>query len=443
MRYTTIVLFTVLLFYLSGTAQENLQTQILTAKNRVLPALVHVEPVKEVFSDGKRVKIQVTGSGVIISEDGYILTNNHVAEKARHVFCTLANRDEVRAEVVGLDALTDLAVLKLDLSDKDYKTVPFAKFGDSDSLEVGEIVMALGSPLGLSRSLSLGVISSIDRYFEDHGEMVSPYNLWIQTDAAINPGNSGGPLINISGEVIGINARAIFFGENLGFAIPINTAKLVIDRILKDKMVERSDTGIEWQEIKDYRRYKNNLTLEGALISDIETGSPGELAGLKPGDLVYEINEKLVSAIYKEELPRIRKFVSEIPVNSKITLKYLRDGEKYETKLMTKKRGKFEGKEFECDTWGLSVKELTPRIIRNLRIKDKKGVLVSGVIAGSPADEADVFRGYVIRDVDNMKIDDLDQFKEVYEKLKTLPLKGRMLQLTYKDALIFALLREE
>lgn len=443
MRFTTTVFLTVLLFYFSGIAQENLQTQILTAKNKVLPALVHVEPVKEVFSDGKRVKVQVTGSGVIISEEGYILTNNHVAEKASTVFCTLANRDEVRAEVVGLDALTDFTVLKLDLSDKDYKTVPFAKFGDSDSLEVGEIVMALGSPLGLSRSLSLGVISSIDRYFEDHGEMVSPYNLWIQTDAAINPGNSGGPLINIDGEVVGINARAIFFGENLGFAIPINTAKLVIDRILKDKMVERSDTGIEWQEIKDYRRYKNNLTLEGVLISDLETGSPGESAKLQAGDLVYEINNKPVSAIYKEELPRIRKFVSEIPVNSNITIKYLRDGKKYETKLVTKKRGKFEGNEFECDTWGLSVKELTPRIIKNLKIKDKKGVLVSGVIAGSPADEADIFRGYVIRDVDNMEINDLDQFKEVYEKFKTLPLKGRMLQLTYKDALIFALLREE
>ncbi len=443
MRYTTTVLLTVLIFYLSGIASENLQTQILSAKNKVLPALVHIEPVKEVFSDGKRIKVQVTGSGVIFSEDGYILTNNHVAEKARNVFCTLANRDEVRAEVVGLDALTDLAVLKLDLSEKDYKTVPYAKFGDSDSLEVGEIVMALGSPLGLSRSLSLGVISSIDRYFEDVGEMVSPFNLWIQTDAAINPGNSGGPLININGEVVGINARAIFFGENLGFAIPINTAKLVIDRILKDKMVERSDTGIDWQEIKDYRRYKNNLELKGVLISDIEKGSPGEKAGLKPGDLVYEINDKPVNGVYKEELPKIRKFISEIPVKSNISFKYLRDGNKYDTELITKKRGKFEGNEFECDTWGLSVKELTPRIIKNLRIKGEKGVLVSGVIAGSPADEADIFRGYVIRDVDDIKIEDLDQFKEVYNKLKKLPEKGRMVQLTYKDALIFALIKEE
>jgi serine protease Do len=426
-----------------ASASDNLQNLILAAKNKVLPALVHIEPVKEVFADGKRVKVQVTGSGVIFDSQGYILTNNHVAEKAHQVFCTLANRDEVRAEVVGLDALTDLAVLKLDLSEKEYKTVPFAEFGDSDSLEVGEIVMALGSPLGLSRSLSLGVISSIDRYFEDRGEMVSPYNLWIQTDAAINPGNSGGPLINIDGEIVGINARAIFFGENLGFAIPINTAKLVIDRILKDKIVERSDTGIEWQEIKDYRRYKKNDQLEGVLIAHIDEGSPAEQANLKPGDFIYQLNEKAINAAYKEELPKIRKFVSEIPVESEITFHYIRDDKKYQTELVTKKRGKFEGNEFECDRWGLSVKELTPRIIQNLNLKDDKGVLVSGVIAGSPADEAEIFRGYVVRQVDDIKISDLNQYKDVYQKLEELPEKGRMLQLYYKNALIFGLLKEE
>ncbi len=442
MRYFKIIIF--LFIYVSvGSTSSNLQKQILDAKNKVLPALVHIEPVKEIFADGKSMKVQVTGSGIIISPDGYILTNNHVAEKARYVFCTLANRDEVPAEVIGLDALTDLAVLKLDLSEKDYKTVSYAEFGDSDSLEVGEIVMALGSPLGLSRSLSLGVISSIERYFEDSGEMVSPYNLWIQTDAAINPGNSGGPLINIEGEVVGINARAIFFGENLGFAIPINTAKLVIDRILKDKIVKRSDIGIEWQEIKDYRKYKKDLNMEGVLISHVDKDSPGEIADLKPGDLVYAIDDKALNAVYKEELPKIRKFISEIPVGSEITMHYLRNGEKHQTGIITNKRGKFEGNEFECDQWGLSVKEITPRIVKNLKLKNEKGVLVGGVRAGSPADEAEIFRGYVINYVEKEKINNLDQFKTIYEKTKQLPPLGRMLKLTYKNALIFALLKEE
>jgi len=442
MKYYHIILF--LLLYVGLTeASENLQQQILVAKNKVFPALVHIEPVKEVFEDGKRVKIQVTGSGIIISPDGYILTNNHVAEKARYVFCTLSNRDEVRAEVVGLDALTDLAVLKLDLSDKEYQTVSYAEFGDSDSLEVGEIVMALGSPLGLSRSMSLGVVSSIDRYFEDVGEMVSPYNLWIQTDAAINPGNSGGPLINIKGEVVGINARAIFFGENLGFAIPINTAKLVVDRIRKDKVVRRSEIGIDWQDIKDYKKYKKNSELEGVLIANVDKNSPAEKAGLLPGDVVFSINNKLMSAVYKEELPKIRKYISEIPVGKKITFKFLRNGQNKEVYVITDQRGKFEGKEFECESWGLSVKEITPRIIKNLNLRNEKGVLVSGVRIGSPADEGEVYRGYVIQNVDGQQIIDLEQFKAIYQDTKQLPSLGRMLELVYKDAVIFGLLKEE
>ena len=134
--------------YFSVNANDKLQDQILKAKNKVLPALVHIEPVKEIFSSGKRVKVRVTGSGFIFSKDGYVLTNNHVAEKASRVKCTLANREEVQAEVVGLDALTDVAVLKLDLSQIESKTLPFVEFGDSDSIDVGEFVMALGSPLG-------------------------------------------------------------------------------------------------------------------------------------------------------------------------------------------------------------------------------------------------------------------------------------------------------
>jgi serine protease Do len=433
----------ILICAVSIAAQDNLQLRVLQAKEKVFQALVHIEPVKEIFSSGKRVKVKVTGSGVIFSPDGYVLTNNHVAEKARQVRCTLANRMEVPADVIGLDALTDLAVLKLDLSGTDLDSIPYVKLGDSDVLEVGEFVMAFGSPLGLSRSLSMGVVSSIDRYFEDSGEMVSPFNLWIQTDAAINPGNSGGPLVNLQGEVIGINARAIFFGENLGFAIPINTAKVVIDQILKYGEVKRSWTGIEWQEIKEYRYYKNSRDIEGVLIAYIEDGSPAAKAGLKTGDLVYRINDQMVTAIYREELPRVRKLISEIPVNSKVTIRYLRSGKEEETVLNSELRGKFEGTEFECTAWGLSVKELTPRIIKNLNLKDKEGVLVSGIRLGGLAHEAEVFRGSVITHIDLKKVANLEQFKELYAAMKELPEKGRMLQLTFRTATNFALLKEK
>ena len=424
-------------------AQNDFQDQILNAKNKVLPALVHIQPVKEIFTSGKRVKVKVTGSGVIFSPEGYVLTNNHVAEKAKYVVCTLANKDEVPAYVVGLDALTDLAVLKLDLSEKDYKTVDYVNFGDSDNLQVGQFVMALGSPLGLSRSVSLGVISSLDRYFEDRGEMVSPFNLWIQTDAAINPGNSGGPLVDMEGNVIGINARAITFGENLGFAIPINTAKLVIERILKDKEVKRSYIGIEWQEIKDLKKYKNEHALNGVLVSHIDKNSPAEKAGIKPGDIIYSLNDKEISAIFQEELPLIRKKISEIPVGDEITFQILRDNKHIVIKLITDLRGKFEGNEFECEEWGLSVKEITPRIAKNFKLKDTNGVLVSGIRRGSLADDADVFRGDILNKIDNKNIENLDQFKDMYNTLKFLPDKGRMLQLSFRNSTKFALLKEK
>jgi serine protease Do len=431
------------IFLLPAFPADNLQTLIHKAKNKVLPALVHIEPVKELYTTGKKVRVQVTGSGVIFSPQGYVLTNNHVAEKARQVQCTLADREEVPAEVIGLDALTDLAVLKLDLSKISLKSLPFARFGNSDSLDVGDIVLALGSPLGLSRSLSMGVVSSIDRYFEDTDQLLSPFNLWIQTDAAINPGNSGGPLVNLKGEVIGINARAIFFGENLGFAIPINTAKLVIDRILKNKMVERSWVGVEWQEIKEYRKYKNQPKMEGALVSYVEKGSPAEKAGLQTGDLVYRIDGIPVSAVYKEELPKVRKLIAEIAVGATIHFSLWRGEGSEEIIMTTSQRGEYEGNEFVCEQWGLSVKEITPRIAKNLNLPDETGVLISGVLNGSLADEAGVTRGQVLKQVDQDRILNLDEFKKICEQKNSLPEKGIMLQLYYRNSTRYDLLKEK
>ncbi len=437
-RLIVVLLSIIIINHVNG---QSLNEQIRQARERVFPALVHIQPVKEIFSSGEKRKVQVTGSGVIFSRDGYVLTNNHVAEKARFVRCTLSSKIELEAEVVGLDPWTDLAVLKLDLAQAGLTSVPYAEFGESDRLEVGQIVLALGSPLGLARSLSMGVISSIDRYFSDVGEMISPFNLWIQTDAAINPGNSGGPLVDLDGKVIGINARAVVFGENLGFAIPINTARYVINQLLDHGEVQRSWIGIEWQEIKEYRKYKNQPDLQGVLIASVDQNSPADSAGLEPGDVITGINGKPVSAVYQEELPKLRLLVSNLPIDSEISFDVIHKGSNKSIKVISRKQGKFSGSEFQCDEWGLSVQEITPRIVRNFQMDSERGVLISGIRRGSKADEADINRGFVLVSIDGVEVTDLDDFKIKYERILSDDGKPHMLFLKFGQRNRYALIK--
>ena len=203
------------------TTMGGLERRILSAKDRVAPALVHIRPVKEIYTQGKREEMLAVGSGFIITPDGYIVTNEHVAGQSSSVNVILYDKREVQARVVGVDPYTDLAVLKLDVEGR----LPYVKMGTSHNLQAGERVLALGSPHGLSRSVSEGIISVTDRHLEDRGTMVSPFNNWLQTDAAINPGNSGGPLVNLRGEVVGINARTLTGADNVGFAIPVDVAR--------------------------------------------------------------------------------------------------------------------------------------------------------------------------------------------------------------------------
>ncbi len=438
-KYILILLYPLTLL----TAQTTFNEQILRAREKVFPALVHIQPIKEIFTSGEKRKVQITGSGVIISADGYVVTNNHVAEKANSVRCTLSSRHELEAEVVGLDPWTDLAVLKLDLKKAGLKEVPFAQFGDSDRLQVGQVVLALGSPLGLSRSLSMGVVSSVDRYFEDMGDMISPFNLWIQTDAAINPGNSGGPLVDLQGYIIGINARAVVFGENLGFAIPSNTVRFVIDQIINNGEVERSWIGLNWQEIKEYRKYKKQPNLKGVLIANVEKKSPAEKAGLQPGDVVTTINNQPVSAMYQEELPKIRLLIANMPIGSPLRFSVLSHGKRKIVTLRTEKQGKFSGTEFQCDEWGLSVKEITQRIAKNFQLDSLQGVPISGVRRGSKADEANISQGYILLKIDGQTIKNLADFKQRYHNYLKNPQESHFLFLKYARNNRFALIEGE
>lgn len=263
-----------------ATLAPNQDAAVIRAKDKVAPSLVHIRPVKEVFTEGKREEVLVIGSGFIISPDGYVVTNEHVAGSSRVVNCVLYTKEEMEAEVVGVDRYTDIAVLKLKT---DRRDLPSVKLGSSSSLRAGETVLALGSPHGLARSVSKGIVSVPDRYLSTPDFMDINYNNWIQTDAAINPGNSGGPLVNLRGEVVGINARRLGGAENVGFAIPIDVAKEVIQSIMKNGRMIRGWIGLSFQELS---RKAGDVKQEGVVVADVEPLSPAAEVGIRPGDIL-------------------------------------------------------------------------------------------------------------------------------------------------------------
>ena len=230
------LIITVAMAAAAAAAPPPIQEQIFKARDKVMPAVVHIQPVIKNYNTGKLEKQAVVGSGVIFHIDGYVVTNYHVAGKAERILCTLGDKEIVSAEYIGGDPPTDIAVLKLNL-DEHKGPIVVADFGNSDSIQVGQYVLAMGSPLSLSRSVSAGVISTRDRYFSPDvrlptGERTGRYNLWIQTDAAINPGNSGGPLVDLSGRIVGINSRAKIFAKHLGFAFTINVVRDVTEELI-------------------------------------------------------------------------------------------------------------------------------------------------------------------------------------------------------------------
>ncbi len=385
--------------------------QITAAAGKVRPALVHIRPVKEVYSSGKKESVVITGSGVIISPEGYVLTNNHVAEKSRQVKCTLFDKSEVYATVVGTDPYTDIAVIKIDPHDVKGK-LPWAKLGNSDKLTVGETVMAMGSPHGLSRSVSVGALSATDRYFANSNRMISPYNLWLQTDAAINPGNSGGPLVNLRGEVIGINSRAVLGANNLGFAIPINIVRDVANEIIKTGTVKRSWIGVELQ---DTQAVTADGDPGGVLVSSVAAGSPAEQAGIKTGDLMISFDGEPVHARFEEELPHVRLLIAKTKVGKEVTVELLRDGEKKTVQLTTAEKGKLGGVDVECPRWGFTVREVTETVAREAKLGSRRGVLVTGVQVGSPAAQGGLGSRSIVLRVDGKDIIDIEHFQKMYE----------------------------
>jgi serine protease Do len=423
-----------------------LQRQIYMARDRVLPALVNVQPVVRDFSSGVKEKQRVTGSGVIIREDGYVVTNYHVAGQSEDVICTLWNKERVRARFVGGDPLTDLAVLQLDYSDYHGERPPPAVFGESRSLQAGQLVMALGSPFALSRSLSFGVVSTTDRYLPSDfrlpsGERTGFFNNWIQTDAAINPGNSGGPLVDLSGEVVGINSRAFFLANNLGFSIPATVVQEVVDAIIRHGRVERSWIGVEVQPLQELEDVFAVEHGQGVLVSDVEPDSPAAEASIRAGDLLVRVDDEPVSARFYEEIPSFYKHIADLPVGKTVHVQLVRDGATVEVDLVTQEYGRPSGIDFEVKDWGFAVRSITKQMALDGRLESTEGVFVSGVRSGGPAEMGGLIPQDVVRSVDGDSVNSLGDFQELYEKRVEAGKNRVMLQVRRRDSTRFVLLK--
>jgi len=363
---------------------------------------------------------QSLGTGFIISNDGYILTNNHVVNGADDVVVKLSDGRELKGEIKGLDEKLDLALIKI----IDKEKLPSTELGDSDALEVGEWVMAIGNPFGLSQTVTAGIISAKGRVIGS-----GPYDDFIQTDASINPGNSGGPLFNAEGKVIGINTAIIAGGQGIGFAIPINMAKGIITQLRESGKVTRGYLGVQIQAVTPELAKSFNLDAEkGALVADVVKESPADKAGIKVGDIVLEFDGKHIGEY--NELPRL---VAATPVDKKARITVFRDGKKLELAVVVAKLKEGEsavaaGSGSLSEKTGITVQELNKELAAQLGLKDTKGLVITDIKPGSPAEEAGVPQGSMIIEINGQHPDSLGKYSAVIDKLK----KGDVVRLLLK-----------
>jgi serine protease Do len=364
---------------------------------------------------------QSLGTGFIISPDGYILTNNHVVNGADEVLVKLSDGRELKGEIKGLDEKLDLALIKI----SDKGTFPSTELGDSDALEVGEWVMAIGNPFGLAQTVTAGIVSAKGRVIGS-----GPYDDFIQTDASINPGNSGGPLFSSGGKVIGINTAIIAGGQGIGFAIPINMAKGIVTQLRDSGKVTRGYLGVRFQPLTtDLAKSFGLESDKGALIANVEKDTPAEKAGLKAGDIILEYDGKTIND--SNELPR---YVAVTPIDKKVKVVIYRDGKKQEVSVVVSKLKEGEssitaGGGSESEKLGITVQELTKDVAARLGIKDSKGGLViAEVKPGSSAEEAGLAAGSIVIEINGQRPESVEAFSAVAAKVT----KGAMVRMLLK-----------
>ncbi|MCF3651960.1 trypsin-like peptidase domain-containing protein [Synoicihabitans lomoniglobus] len=381
---------------------------------RLLDAVVRIDVREYAYEAGAKRFTSGVGSGVIVSADGLILTNAHVVgPRAVEINVTLANLERVGAALVGWDHWTDLALLRLDAAELKRKgfTLTVGQFGDSESLYPGQTVFAVGTPHGLTRTVTRGIISNPRRFFSDsrgvRGYETGLFNTWLQTDAAINPGNSGGPLVDESGAVVGINSRGYLGADNLAFAIPSATAKEVVEGLERDGKITRSYIGIVPGALQDLEGFYNLELNTGMLINSVDPGSPAAEAGLRGGDILLEIDGVAVDGRFPEQLPPIQHLIATQPVGTSIAMRVKRGSTTEAFNVVTEQLVSRVGEEGVLEKWGLSVREVSRAYARENQLPNASGVLVIGVQRGFPAAVAGLAAGDVITEINDLPVDSL------------------------------------
>jgi len=386
---------------------DKMKSLIISVSDAIKPAVVHIEVVKK----RRDQRFESMGSGLVIDKEGYILTNEHVVNDQIEITVALESNREYEAEVIGVDKLTDLALIKIDVPEKIELTA--APLGNSDSVQVGEWVIAVGNPYGFDRSVSFGIVSGKGRVL-NIPSLTPLINDFIQTDAAIAPGSSGGPLVNLRGEVIGINSRGV--GRTQGFTIPINIAIEVKNKILASGKIERGWLGLILQPLnRSFADYLGDSELEGILIADIESDSPAEKAGLLPGDVILKFDGENYKAEKDDDLNSFTLAVSRSDVGDKKEMKIFRNGEEKTLNVILGEKPKVKEEEFETP-FGFTVKEITNSVFRTYLLETKEGVFVSYVEIGGVAAKGDLYEGDTIIEINHKKVADFETFKKLLKK---------------------------
>jgi serine protease Do len=428
----------------SGTVLQSLQDAFVQVAQSVKPAVVNIAttqrprpqegrrpspappfrgPFRDFFGEdfferffGERPQREQRslGSGVLVDRRGYILTNNHVIEQADQIDVRLADKRKFSATIIGKDSKTDLAVIKIEAPDD----LPVAKLGDSAKIRIGEWAIAIGNPFGLDQTVTVGVISAVGR--SDVG--ITTYEDFIQTDASINPGNSGGPLVNIQGEVIGINTAIVATGQGIGFAIPISMAREIKDRLIAQGKVVRGWLGVGIQELTEELASQFGVKPEeGVLVGNVMPGSPAERGGLKTGDIIQEFNDTRIANVHQ-----LQREVAQSRVGSQAQIKVLREKQPVKLTIVLGEQPADLAAATEpsappseaADRFGLAVQDLTPDLRDQLGLKEAEGIVVSGVEEAGPAARAGIRPGDVIAEANREPVRSVSEFARILTRLR-------------------------